>query len=50
MATNEELIALGKKALKAIEAEKVRSKARAEAVKKLIAAHRPEYEGYLGKK
>ena len=47
--TNEELIALGKKALIAREKDKVRTRATAEAVRQLVNAHRDEYESYLAK-
>ena len=47
MPTNEELVELGKKALAAKEKDKARTKKAAEAVRKLINAHRDEYEGYL---
>ena len=50
MPTQEELIEAGRKAFAAKDREKKRTKAVAEATKKLIAAHRPEYDGYLGKK
>lgn len=47
MVTQAELIKLGEKALAAREKDKVRTKAYSAAVKKLIAAHRDEYERYL---
>lgn len=47
MPTEKELIELGKKAFAAKLKEKERSKATVEAVKKLVAAHREEYQSYL---
>ena len=47
--TDAELIELGKKTVAAREKDKARTKAIAEATKKLIAAHLPEYKGYLEK-
>lgn len=45
--TDRELIELGRKALAAKEKDKVRTKAYTAAAKRLIAAHRQEYEQYL---
>lgn len=50
MPTDAELIELGKKVIAQRDRDKVRGKAAAAAIKKLIAAHRPEYEGYLAGK
>jgi len=47
MPTNEELIQEGKKALALKEKDRARTKAKAFAIKRLIAAHKGEYEEYL---
>ena len=45
--TNEQLIALGKKALANRERDKLRAKAWNKAVKKLVATHEAEFHKYL---
>lgn len=47
MPTNEEIMEAGRKALAAKEKDKKRTKRVAEATRKLIAAHKDEYDGYL---
>ena len=47
MPTDKELMEAGRKALAAKDKEKARSKVTASAVKRLIAAHKEEYQSYL---
>ena len=48
MATEKEIMDAGRKALAQKEKDKAKSKVTALAVKKLIANHQDEYDGYLG--